>query len=141
MAPETVIFYEKPGCAGNARQKEMLRQAGLRLEVRNLLAEPWTPEFLRPCFDDRPVPDWLNLSAPRVKTGEIDPQTLTEAEVLHLLIDEPVLIRRPLNQTPAGRKAGFEPHPLLLALGVELDAGRDLEGCSKSAPATPCPPP
>jgi arsenate reductase-like glutaredoxin family protein len=64
MPPDTVTFYEKPGCAGNARQKEILRQAGLRLEVRNLLAEPWTPERLRPFFGERPVGDWLT-SPPR----------------------------------------------------------------------------
>ena len=33
-----VIFWEKPGCAGNARQKALLAAAGHRLKVRDLLA-------------------------------------------------------------------------------------------------------
>ena len=80
------------------------RQAGLRLEVRNLLAEPWTPERLRPFFGDRPVADWLNLTAPRVKSGEIDPESLSEAEALHLLIEDPIPIRRPLGERLDQRK-------------------------------------
>ena len=31
-----VVFYEKPGCGGNARQKRLLVQSGHELEVRDL---------------------------------------------------------------------------------------------------------
>ena len=34
-----IIFYEKPGCATNRLQKELLRSAGIELEVRDLLRE------------------------------------------------------------------------------------------------------
>jgi len=68
-----VIFYEKPGCGGNARQKALLVSSGHALEVRNLLAEPWTAERLQAFFGSRPVAEWFNASAPRVKSGEIDP--------------------------------------------------------------------
>jgi hypothetical protein len=37
-----ITFWEKPGCQGNARQKEILLASGHELEVRNLLAEPWS---------------------------------------------------------------------------------------------------
>jgi len=40
-----IIFWEKPGCQGNARQKEILLASGHELEVRDLLAEPRTGEF------------------------------------------------------------------------------------------------
>jgi len=33
-----VTFYEKPGCANNARQKAWLQAAGHQLEVRSLRA-------------------------------------------------------------------------------------------------------
>ncbi len=44
---KTLIFYEKPGCIGNARQKALLEQEGFALDVRSLLATPWTPDTLR----------------------------------------------------------------------------------------------
>jgi nitrogenase-associated protein len=66
-----VIFYEKPGCGGNARPKALLVSSGHELDVRNLLAEPWTAERLQPFFGSRPVAEWFNASAPRVKSGEM----------------------------------------------------------------------
>ncbi|MEE4465214.1 arsenate reductase family protein, partial [Azotobacter chroococcum] len=58
MTSTSIVFYEKPGCATNRLQKQLLRSAGLQLEVRNVLSEPWTPERLRPFFGDRPVVEW-----------------------------------------------------------------------------------
>ena len=46
----TLIFYEKPGCANNARQKRLLLDAGHELVVRDLLSEPWTAQRLQEFF-------------------------------------------------------------------------------------------
>lgn len=104
-----VIFYEKPGCVGNGRQKALLTRSGHRLEVRNLLAEPWTADALRPFFGNRPVAQWFNASAPRVKSGDVVPERLSEEAALALMLAEPLLIRRPLMQVGEARMAGFEP--------------------------------
>ena len=51
-----IIFYEKPGCGGNARQKAILQAAGHEVEAKNLLAEPWTrqrpssPRWIRSAY-------------------------------------------------------------------------------------------
>lgn len=37
-----IVFYEKPGCGGNARQKAVLAAAGHELEVRDLPRRQWT---------------------------------------------------------------------------------------------------
>jgi nitrogenase-associated protein len=125
-----VVFYEKPGCLSNARQKALLRAVGHRLEVRDLLAEPWTPERLRPFFAGRPVAQWFNPTAPRVKSGEVRPGGLDEAGALALMVADPILIRRPLLETAAGRCCGFEPGPVLDRLGVHLEPGQDLQSCA-----------
>ena len=41
-----ILFYEKPGCTGNLRQKRLLVDAGHTVLARNLLTEPWTAERL-----------------------------------------------------------------------------------------------
>ena len=43
-----IVFYEKPGCGGNARQRAVLQAAGHQLERRNLLTAPWTAATLQP---------------------------------------------------------------------------------------------
>ncbi|HSV30299.1 MAG TPA: ArsC/Spx/MgsR family protein [Candidatus Omnitrophota bacterium] len=103
-----VIFYEKPGCAGNARQKAVLMASGHRLEVRDLLSQPWTPETLAGFFAGLAVPEWFNRSHPRIKSGEIVPEAFTAEEALALMCREPLLIRRPLMQAADRRVAGFD---------------------------------
>ena len=71
-----LVFFEKPGCGGNTRQRAALEAAGHTLERHNLLTAPWTPETLMAFLAPLPVPDWFNRAAPRVKTGEVQPDTL-----------------------------------------------------------------
>ena len=91
-----VIFYEKPGCGGNARQKALLAASGHDVEARSLLAETWSAKELRRYFGARPVEQWFNPASPRVKSGEIDPRSCTEEAALQLMLADPLLIRRPL---------------------------------------------
>ena len=103
-----VIFYEKPGCGGNARQKALLAASGHEVEARSLLTEPWRAEELRLYFGDKPVDQWFNQASPRLKSGEIDPTALTEPAALALMLADPVLIRRPLLRVGERREAGFD---------------------------------
>lgn len=113
-----IVFWEKPGCAGNARQEALLKQSGHTLDVRNLLAEPWDAERLRGFFGDRPVSEWFNRSSPRVKSGEIVPEAVSESEALALMLAEPLLIRRPLMEANGRREAGFEPERINAWVGI-----------------------
>ena len=110
-----ILFYEKPGCATNKLQKELLRVSGFNLEVRNLLCEPWTIERLRPFFADKPVHKWFNHSAPAIKYGEIDPFALSAEQAMELMLAQPILIRRPLIRFGENKIAGFD-DPEIIAL-------------------------
>ncbi len=113
-----VTFWEKPGCAGNARQKALLRASGHTLDVRNLLQEPWSAERLRGFFGGRPVSDWFNRSSPRVSSGEVQPGQLDEAAALALMLADPLLIRRPLMESAGRREAGFESERIRAWIGL-----------------------
>ena len=113
-----VIFWEKPGCAGNARQKALLVRSGHTLNVRNLLAEPWTEPGLRAFFGARPVSEWFNKSSPRVKSGEVRPEALDETSALTLMLADPLLIRRPLMESAGRRETGFEPDRVAAWIGL-----------------------
>lgn len=135
-----VIFYEKPGCIGNAKQKRLLARHRHLLVVRDILSERWSAERLRPFFGDRPVSAWFNPTAPRVKNGEVVPANLNEDEALALMISEPLLIRRPLLETPSGRCAGFEAGPVLDDLGIQLKPDEDLQSCARAEGQPDCEP-
>lgn len=106
----TLTFWEKPGCGGNARQRALLEAAGHRLERRSLLSEAWSREALLAFLAPLPVAQWFNRAAPRVKSGEVQPEALSAEAALALLLAEPLLIRRPLMQRhdDGSRHVGFE---------------------------------
>lgn len=131
-----VIFYEKPGCSTNARQKRLLEAAGHELEARSLLAEPWTADRLEAFFRGLPVPAWFNPAAPGIKSGAVNPGEFSGPQALALMLDEPLFIRRPLIEVEGARCAGFD-GPLVQ--GLIGPAAELPQGCSR--PETPCPAP
>ena len=135
-----VTFWGKPGCAGNARQIALLRASGHTLDVRDLRTEPWTDTRLRRFFGDMPVARWFNQGAPKVKRGEIRPETLDEASALALLQAEPLLIRRPLLECNERRMAGFEPDAIAAWIGLAHSPTPVTEGCPRPD-MPPCPEP
>lgn len=130
-----VIFYEKPGCAGNARQKALLIASGHEVEARNLLTEPWSSSSLRPYFGEKPVPEWFNTASPRVKSGEVDPQAVTPQQALVMMILDPLLIRRPLMRVDGCCEAGFDPDAVSAWIGLNPTEERVSENCPRVADA------
>lgn len=137
-----VIFYEKPGCVTNVRQRAMLEDAGHEVVVRNLLTERWTPLRLLSFFGQMPVSQWFNRASPRVKSGEIDPAALDGASAIALMLADPLLIRRPLIEVDdRWRCAGFDAELIDCSIGLKLGAPRDQppKGCAHGDTAMTCP--
>lgn len=138
-----VLFYEKPGCINNTKQKVLLAAAGHTVQAKNLLTEKWTATRLRAFFGELPVVEWFNPSAPRVRDGEISPQRLSGDEAIALMLAEPLLIRRPLmevvGENGVVRRVGFDQDAVdrWIGLGSKapgVDATRqDLETCPRQA--------
>jgi nitrogenase-associated protein len=136
-----VIFYEKPGCKGGVKQKVLLTAAGHEVVAHSLLAEPWTTERLRSFFGDRPVVEWFNPSAPRIKSGEVVPEKIDAQTALSLMLQDPLLIRRPLIEVGERREVGFDVEKIDAWIGLkpvdeslkavsESLMSQNLQGCS-----------
>lgn len=129
----TVIFFEKPGCVNNSRQKKLLEAAGHELIVKDLLKEKWTLENLYKYFWSMPVNEWFNPSAPGIKSGEVVPEELNRLSALSLMIHDPLLIRRPLMQVGEQRMAGFNPTKVDAWIGLqEKQLQINLETCPRT---------
>ncbi|MGH8000743.1 MAG: ArsC/Spx/MgsR family protein [Brasilonema sp.] len=114
-----IIFYEKPGCKGGTKQKTLLTAAGHEVVAYNLLTEPWSAERLRSFFGDRPVVEWFNRAAPRVQSGEIIPEQIDGETALMLMLQDPLLIRRPLIEVGDRREVGFEVEKIDAWIGLK----------------------
>ncbi|TAI59839.1 ArsC/Spx/MgsR family protein [Bradyrhizobium sp. Leo170] len=132
----TIIFYQKPDCATNARQMQALKVAGHHVIAKDILKEPWRAEELRQFFGNTPIGSWFNRAAPRIKSGEINPDASDAASALALMLSDPLLIRRPLINADGARCAGFDHEPVLSLLGRSMQD--DLERCSSEAAGGYC---
>jgi nitrogenase-associated protein len=142
-----VVFYEKPGCSGNARQKALLEASGHTVQARNLLNTQWTRMQLLAFLKLLPIPQWFNRNAPMIKRGEVNPESFDESDaatILSLLQTNPILIRRPLLEVDGECRAGFDINAINDWIGLPAAfAGnqdhRNLETCNHlSDPAGRC---
>ncbi|MBE9055787.1 ArsC/Spx/MgsR family protein [Sphaerospermopsis sp. LEGE 08334] len=136
-----VIFYEKPGCKNNTRQKVLLTAAGHQVIAYSLLTEPWTKERLKSFFGDRPVIEWFNKAAPSIKSGEVNPENVDAETALMMMLRDPLLIRRPLLEVGEQREVGFDVEKIDAWIGLKpVDESfkqmsenlmqQDLQGCA-----------
>lgn len=131
-----VRFFEKPGCINNTKQKILLEQAGHELDVHDLTRTSWNREVLKRFFKGLPVRSWFNQSAPAVRDNLVNPDVLDEEKALGMMLQDPILIRRPLMQVGDEYMVGFDFEMVDKWIGLshnetEIDRKMDLETCPK----------
>jgi nitrogenase-associated protein len=124
-----IVFYGKPSCGGNARQRALLAASGHELEVRDLFTHPWSAQTLRPFFGELPPADWFNRAAVKVKSGAVVPEAYDEAGALAALLADPPLIRRPLLDISGLKLAGWDGEMLDALIGLAPRAQPVTEAC------------
>lgn len=140
-----IRFYTKIGCLTSLKQIALLQEAGHAVQVCDLLVHAWSAEELRSYFGDLPVQDWFNPNATRVKSGEIDPEAYTADEALAVMLQDHLLIRRPLMESGGSRRCGFDPAVIHDWIGLAKNGDAfvfrgDLSSCSNPGPvAQACP--
>jgi nitrogenase-associated protein len=124
-----ILFYEKPGCVTNTKQKAMLRRAGCMVIERNLLDHGMNQDELLAFLKPLHVSQWFNPNAPKIKDGTINPNRISEAAAIKLLMLEPLLIRRPLIVALGRKLCGFDANKLESILQVRFESYSS-EACS-----------
>jgi arsenate reductase (glutaredoxin) len=112
-----IQFFEKPGCINGEKQKNILIEAGNVLECLNILEHPWSREELVPFFAAKEPASIMNQTAPAIKKGEIVPANLQYDEAVSLMIQNPILIKRPLIRVDGLSIQGFMDERLTPYLG------------------------
>lgn len=128
----SVIFYEKPGCINNTRQKKLLRAAGHQVDDRNLLTHDWEPQTLARFLLPENRDSWVNKTHPGIKSGDIKLDMQQIESVLEALCKDPLLIRRPLMEINGLCLQGFDAERVDQLIGLnELPEG-DIETCPRT---------
>jgi len=130
--PHQVIFYEKRGCSGNARQKALLDEHGVTFEVRSLLDTPWDVPTLESFFQGLTPKEMLNPFAPQLKDGTFKVEDYTKESLIEKMVKEPILIRRPLLHIGDVKLCGFDIPRLNLLLHVKMPIPQNINACLSS---------
>lgn len=115
-----IEFYEKPGCINNTKQKQLLESKGHTINAHSILTQKWSIPTLRPFFGNMPADKWFNKAAPRIKSGDVSPDNFNEQSAIQAMIDDPLLIRRPLIQIGDNCFCGFD-HEIINSILDNLD--------------------
>lgn len=129
-------FYEKTGCSGNAKQKELLKSHNISFSVKSLLDTSWSKETLSEFFKGLEVIDIFNPFAPQIRDKQIDINTLSKDEAIELMIKNPILIKRPLLDINGVKICGFDIEKINELLNVNIDTNKKLNTCSSSDSCT-----
>lgn len=129
-----IIFYEKPGCAGNAKQKQLLDRNGISYTTKSILSNPWSKEELLSYFEGLSIEDIYNPFAPQIKSGEIKPQLLNKDGLVTLMLQEPILIKRPLLNIDGNKICGFDLEKINTLFGKDISSTTSLSTCQSDDP-------
>jgi len=129
-------FYEKTGCSGNAKQKELLKSHNISFSVKSLLDTSWTKETLSEFFKGLETKDIFNPFAPQIRDKQIDINSLSKDEAITLMIKNPILIKRPLLDINGVKICGFDIKKINELLNTNIDTNKKLNTCSSSDSCT-----
>lgn len=127
-----VIFYEKTGCSGNARQKALLKEHGVSLEVRSILETAWDKASLEAFFEGLSPKEMINPFAPQLKDGTLNLEDYTKESLIEAMIKTPILIRRPLLQIGEVKLCGFDILKLNTLLKISMPTPENINTCLSS---------
>lgn len=130
----SIIFYEKPGCAGNQKQKKVLLDQGFSFQTKSILDIPWTKESLSSFFINLDKKDIFNPFAPQIKKGELDIDALSKEELIDHMCKEPILIKRPLLEIGEHKLCGFDINKINSLFGIKICKNLKISTCQSSDP-------
>jgi nitrogenase-associated protein len=143
-----IIFYEKTGCKNNTKQKQILALSGHEVEAVDVIQHQWNRDELHSFFKGLDPKHWFNLNAPAVSDGKIVPEDFDENLALEALLNEHILIKRPLMIIGDKKFVGFDADILNKEIGININAHPSVpfmlndisKGCpSKNIPGSVCP--
>lgn len=94
----SVIIYHNPKCTKSRETLQLLKDNGVTPVVVEYLKNPPSFEMLKDivaAMGKKPR-DIIRTKEPEYKEKKLDNPALTDDEILHILVEKPILIERPI---------------------------------------------
>ncbi|MDD5359661.1 MAG: arsenate reductase family protein [Sulfurovaceae bacterium] len=124
-----ILFYEKTGCMGNAKQKKLLGDYGIGFKTLSLLDTRWSFESLSDFFDGLTKDEIINPFAPSEELEKIDLKTMSKDELITHMVKNPILIKRPLISIGEVKICGFDIPKINSALNLHICEKLTINSC------------
>ena len=97
-------IYHNPLCSTSRKALEILKDSGAEVTVREYLKTPLSPDELRRLYDEAGMTprDGLRAKEPLAEELGLNRPDVTDDELLDAMVAHPILINRPLVETPNG---------------------------------------
>ncbi|MBM3943974.1 MAG: hypothetical protein FJ317_00585 [SAR202 cluster bacterium] len=94
-------FYHWNKCSTCRDARKLLAGQGVEIMERDFFKDPFTEKELRELIGRKAVSELFSWNSPSFKKLGLDRESLSDDELVRLMLQEPRLIRRPI--TVAGR--------------------------------------
>jgi arsenate reductase len=98
------IIFHNPMCGTSRKTLDILREEGAEVSVREYLQDPPSRDELKRLYDRAGITprDGLRAKEPLADELGLNRADVTDDEVLDAMMQHPILINRPLVETPKG---------------------------------------
>jgi arsenate reductase len=111
-----VTIYHNPRCNTSRKTLALLREKGIEPQIVEYLKTPYTAAQLKQLLAELKLPASKLLRKKEAAAAGIDPSKLSEEQLIAAMVDNPILVERPI--VVSGRKAalGRPPEAVLAVL-------------------------
>ncbi|MCD7098761.1 arsenate reductase (glutaredoxin) [Stenotrophomonas sp. MMGLT7] len=115
MADAAVVIWHNPRCGSSRKALELIRQAGIEPEIVEYLKTPPAPATLRALVARMGIATRELLRSKEAVHAELglDDPALDEEALVAAMVAHPILINRPVVQTPRGAALCRPPEKVL----------------------------
>ncbi len=103
----SVTIYHNPRCNTSRRTLALLREKGVEPNIIEYLKTPYTATQLKQLLDQLKIPASKLLRKKEAAAAGIDPSKLSEDQVIAAMVENPIIVERPIvvfgNKAALGR--------------------------------------
>jgi arsenate reductase len=111
-----VTIYHNPRCNTSRKTLALLREKGVEPQIVEYLKTPYTAPQLKQLLAELKIPASKLLRKKEAAGVGIDPSKLSEEQLIAAMVDNPILVERPIVVSGGKAALGRPPEAVLAVL-------------------------
>jgi arsenate reductase (glutaredoxin) len=111
-----VTIYHNPRCNTSRRTLALLREKGVEPQIVEYLKTPYTAPQLKRLLAELKLPATKLLRKKEAAAAGIDPSKLSDEQLIAAMVDNPILVERPIVVSGGKAALGRPPEAVLAVL-------------------------